>query len=136
MKSMEMMRCQVRSPGGSDSSSPASVRYVPSEIFRLWQYLMVNVKGFGLTDQVVGQWMDEEMYSRDRPSPGGEADPVVEVAFVYTRDTDLGRPVIRYFPQDSLDAIMGVFLKHFSREHIQGHARRTLGYFVPKPSKD
>lgn len=136
MRKIEMVRCAVRSPNDPGHGDDAkSQRFVPSEIFRLWQYLMVNVKGFSLSDTVTGVWMDEEMYSRERQAlPNVAPDHVVEVSFTYVRETDVGRPVIRYFPQDHLETIMSVFLKHFSKEHIHGHTRKIPGFFVGSAS--
>jgi hypothetical protein len=133
MKKIEMIRCFVRSPrpSGDSPSDERSPRYVPSEIFRLWRYLMESVKGFEISDIVAGVWLDEEMFTKERDSYGVvRPDVVMEVFFNYTRDTSVGRPVIRYFPQDRFEAIVAIFLRNFSGEHIQGGTRQTRGRFI------
>jgi hypothetical protein len=134
MKKVEMVRCYVTSPDPqlpNPEGEEKTVRYVPSDIFRLWRYLMEDVKGFSIHDVVTAFWVDEEMYSKERATYQDHAtDPVIEVSFVYTRDSEVGRPVVRYFPQLHLDVILGFFMKNFSDEYIKGGMQRANGYFV------
>jgi len=134
MKKIEMIRCAVRSPrrGTDPDAQEKSLRYVPSEIFRLWRYLMESVKGFEISDVVTGVWLDEEMYTKERELYALRIpDVVMEVFFNYVRDTVIGRPVIRYFPRERFEAIVAIFLRNFSAEYIQGGTRQTLGRFIP-----
>jgi hypothetical protein len=132
MKKIEMIRCRVRSPFKNENpeGTEKAVRYVPSEIFRLWHYLMESVKGFEISEVVTGAWLDAEMLSKERDQYASlKPDAVVEVFFTYFRDTTVGRPVIRYFPQERFEAIVKIFMRNFSHEYIQGGTRQTLGYF-------
>jgi hypothetical protein len=136
MKKIEMVRCYVTSPDPKHENPEGddrTVRYVPSDIFRLWRYLMEDVKGFEIHDPQTSFWVDEEMYSRERATYGEhQVEHVAEVSFIYCRDSDVGRPVIRYFPQLHLEAILGFFMKNFSEEYIKGGMQRATGYFVQR----
>jgi len=134
MKKIEMIRCAVRSPNKANNTfyEEKSLRFVPLEIFRLWRYLMEQVKKFEVSEVVTGYWMDEPTFSKEKGSFGNtEPDPVFEVFFTYTRDTKVGRPVIRYFPKERFERIMEIFLGNFSEEYIHGGTRLTRGFFVP-----
>lgn len=137
MKKIEMIRCAVRSPQkGAPYTGEKSLRYVPSEIFRLWRYLMENVKGFEISDIETGVWLDQEMLSKDKAQyPSEKPEAVMEVFFTYVRDTTIGRPVIRYFPQERFEAILKIFMKNFIGDYIQGGTRQTQGYFFPVETK-
>ncbi len=135
MKKVEMVRCFVSSPSkdGEEESVPATVRYVPSDIHRLWRYLMEDVKGFTIEASKTSFWVDEEMYSREKAVYEEHTiDDVVEVSFVYCRDSEVGRPVIRYFPQEQFESILGFFMKNFSEEYIRGGLQKAKGYFVAR----
>lgn len=136
MKKVEMVRCFVASPNRPDDDFPAdekTVRYVPSDIFRLWRYLMEDVKGFAISEPATSFWVDEEMYSREKSCyDAHNTEHVIEVNFVYCRDSEVGRPVIRYFPREQLDTILQYFMKNFSDEYIKGGLQRNAGFFVAK----
>ena len=68
MKKVEMVRCFVTSPTPNPKNpehTEKTVRYIPSDIFRLWRYLMEEVKGFEVHEPVTSFWVDEEMYSKE-----------------------------------------------------------------------
>jgi len=134
MKKVEMVRCYVASPEPQPNNPEAegkTVRYVPTDIFRLWRYLMEDAKGFSIDDIQTSFWVDEEMYSKEKAAYGPHTtDLVVEVSFIYCRDTEVGRPVIRYFPQPHLEGILSYFLKNFSEQYIKGGMEKTTGVFV------
>jgi len=134
MKKVEIVRCYVTSPaGGQDNpeNTDKTVRYVPSDIYRLWRYLMHDVKGFYIEHPKTSFWVDEALYSKEKATYGNhQAEKVVEVSFVYCRDSHVGRPVIRYFPNTHLESILGFFMKNFSEEYIRGGIQKTSGYFI------
>lgn len=135
MKKIEMVRCMVRSPRRSVRSREpeASQRYVPSEIFRLWRYLMEQVKGFMVFDVVTGVWVDQEMLKKDGIQRFvDQADKVIELSFSYCRETNVGRPVIRYFPEKGFHEIIDIFIKNFSKQHIRGGTQQSNGFFFIK----
>ena len=136
MKKVEMIRCFVASPNphpNNPESPEKSVRYIPSDIHRLWRYLMEEVKGFSIHDAMTSFWVDEEMYSKEKQTYGEhQMEKVVEVSFLYYRDTEAGRPVTRYFPLTHLESILNFFMKNFSERYIQGGMKKTPGYFIVK----
>jgi hypothetical protein len=136
MKKVEMVRCFVVSPEpqpGNPEHEEKTVRYVPGDVFRLWRYLMEDSKGFGVQQPVTSFWVDEEMYSRERALYGEHTvEKVVEVSFIYCRDTEVGRPVVRYFPQAHFENILSFFMKNFSDEYIKGGMQKTIGMFVER----
>lgn len=139
MKKVEMVRCYVTSPDASDKENPEgpgkSARYIPSDIFRLWRYLMEDVKDFAIDDVLTSFWVDEEMYSKEHAAYGNhEKEKVVEVSFLYTRDSEVGRPVTRYFPLAHLESILNFFLRNFSERYIQGGMRKSPGFFIVQNS--
>jgi hypothetical protein len=93
MGSQKIMRCEIRRVGGT---GPVTERYVPLEIFGLWEHLMTHKHNFEVLKARASLWLDME------DSPGsayGEAqfERVTEVtAFVYSeRDgCSLGRGAI------------------------------------------
>ena len=134
MKKVEMIRCAVRSPNRANDAfnEEKSLRFVPLEIFRLWRYLMEQVKKFEISEVATGYWVDEPTFSKEKDRIEAiKPDPVFEVFFTYTRDAKVGRPVIRYFPKDRFQRIMDIFLRNFSEEYIRGGTRLTRGFFIP-----
>ena len=135
MKKVEMVRCYVVSPLPNQDNPEhpeRSVRYVPTDIYRLWRYLMED-KSFQVDEPLLSFWVDEEMYSKEGHSYGEHnKEKVVEVSFVYMRDSEVGRPVTRYFPLAHLESILNFFLKNFSESHIQGGMKKTPGFFIAK----
>ena len=138
MLKVEMVRCYVVSPL-PQSQNPEGlgrqVRYIPLEIFRLWKYIMVSVKGFQVVDEVISFWMDEEEYNKESAGYSShEVEKVVQVYFQYHKDMQGGRPVIRYFPSEHFQSIMQFFMQNFSSHHIKRDVEQTSGIFiVPNP---
>jgi len=134
MKKVEMVRCFVVSPepqDGNPEGDDKTVRYVPGDVFRLWRYLMEDAKGFAVHHAQTSFWVDEEMYSKEKNGYGAHGvEKVVEVSFIYCRDTDVGRPVVRYFPLSHFEDILAFFMKNFSDEYIKGGMQKTIGFFV------
>jgi hypothetical protein len=133
MKKIEMFRCMVRSPhsGKRNSKGASSIRYIPSEIFRLWRYLMEQIKGFEVFDLSTGLWIDDEVYEKSkRDYADKKIEKVIEISFNYCQDTSVGRPVIRYFPKEGFDEIMNIFILNFSKNHIRGGTSHITGVFI------
>jgi len=134
MFKIEMVRCFVTSPHRqmhNPEGEGKQVRYIPMEIFRLWKFIMVNVKDFNISEEVRSIWVDEELYCKEKPTYGEhEADRVVQVFFKYFMETENGRSVIRYFPYEYFNQIIQFFMRNFSSEYIRGDVEKTDGYFV------
>ena len=57
MSSQKLVRCQVRREG---SAGEGSTRYVPMEIFGLWEHLMKKKHGFSVENTQASLWIDME----------------------------------------------------------------------------
>src|SRR6267154_2528808 len=55
MASQKLVRCEIRRP---DSQGDATVRYVPLEIYGLWEFLMRTKHRFEITRSVASLWID------------------------------------------------------------------------------
>lgn len=134
MLKIKMVRCYVTSPyqqQDNPEGKGSQVRYIPRDIFRLWKYLMVHVKDFKVEEELHSIWMDEEMYSKESPKLGKvKKDNVVQVYFRYFKESESGRPVIRYFPEKYLEKILSFFMKNFSTAHIRKNVKQSKGYFI------
>ena len=84
MPSQRIVRCEV-SRGAAVAST--SVRYIPMEIFGLWEYLMVNKHGFNVDGKQASLWIDAEE-SPDIRSSETRFDDVTEVTLFVYSDTD------------------------------------------------
>src|SRR5690349_974040 len=57
MSSQKIVRCQLRRAG---SAGPGQARYVPLEIFGLWEHLMRSKHGFEVLEPRASLWLDME----------------------------------------------------------------------------
>jgi hypothetical protein len=120
MASLKMLRCRVR-PGGSDV--PPTFRYVPLEVFKLWEYLMVHRHGFEVLDPRASIWVDVET-PQDTSYSLGQFERVDEVCLhVYSEKDGMFQRVCRYFRAEERDRLTGVLLKHYA-PRVYEDARR------------
>jgi hypothetical protein len=129
MGSQKIVRCEIRRAG---SVSPATERFVPLEIFGLWEYLMTHKHSFEVLNPRASLWLDME----DSPdSAYGEAqfERVTEVtAFVYSERDGMFTRARRYFATDRCEELKRIFLSHYEREggRLQTHLRERPGVFL------
>lgn len=132
MASQKVVRCLIRRRGGD---APASVRFVPLEIFGLWEYLMDTKHGFDVSEPRASLWLDME----DAPEAAyGEhqVDRVTEVtAFVYSGRDDMFSRARRYFPSGDCETLKGIFLRHYSGDgpetpRLQTQVRERPGIWL------
>ena len=119
MSSQKLVRCEVRRPG-----SPApSHRYVPLEIFGLWEHLMTTRHAFEVMTPRASLWLDME----DSPEAAyGESqfERVTEVtAFVFSERDDMFTRVRRYFPTGECEVLKSIFLSHYPTQSQRIHAQ-------------
>jgi len=128
MSSQKIVRCQLRRPG---SGAPGQVRYVPLEIFGLWEHLMSSKHGFEVMDPRASLWLDME----DSPEAAyseNHYERVTQVtAFVYSSRDDMFTRARRYFRSDEADELKRIFLSHYngaeeSRLQTQVHERTGI----------
>jgi len=129
MSSQKIVRCQLRRPG---NGSPGQVRYVPLEIFGLWEHLMSSKHGFQVMDPRASLWLDME----DSPEAAyaeNQFDRVTEVtAFVYSQRDDMFTRARRYFRSDEAEDLKRIFLSHYTGDEarIQTQVHERTGIWI------
>lgn len=129
MSSQKIVRCLLRRQG---SAGPGQVRYVPLEIFGLWEHLMSSKHGFEVVEPRASLWLDME----DSPEAAysqNQYDRVVEVtAFVYSARDDMFTRARRYFRADEAEQLKRIFLSHYTGEEarIQTQVHERTGIWL------
>ena len=110
MPSQKLVRCEVQRPG----EPVASTRFIPLEIFGLWEELMTRKHGFEVTSRGASLWIDlEESPEVARTEPA--YDRVTELTlFVFSEPDGVFSRVCRYFPTEDCEQLKAVFLAHYS----------------------
>jgi len=129
MSSKKIVRCHLRRAG---SGAPGQVRFVPLEIFGLWEHLMATRHGFEVADPRASLWLDmddspEAAYSQN------QYDRVTEVsAYVYSERDDMFTRARRYFPTDEAESLKRIFLSHYQGEEsrIQTQVHERSGIWI------
>jgi hypothetical protein len=129
LASQKLVRCQIRH---SRDAGAVSTRYVPLEIFGLWEFLMTQRHGFEVDDPRASLWLDSEEAPE---SAYGEHqfDRVTEISvFLYSGRDDMFTRVCRYFPSSECGALKRIFLSHYPQEasRIQPHVRERVGIWI------
>jgi hypothetical protein len=127
MASQKLMRCVVRrSPG------EPQVRYVPLEIYGLWEFLMERRHRFEIAAPRASLWLDAE----ETPESAYEQhqfERVTEVSvFIYSGRDDMFTRVCRYFPTSDCEALKKIFLSHYPGDDagIQARVRERPGFWI------
>src|SRR2546426_1061690 len=135
MPSQKLVRCLIRP---ARSTMPPSARYVPLEIYGLWEFMMRQKHGFEVTEARASLWLDME----DSPEAAyGEEqyERVTEVtAFVYSGRDEMFTRACRYFPSSDCDRLKQIFLTHYREngDRIQPQVRQPDGIWLhrePRP---
>jgi hypothetical protein len=137
MPSQKLVRCEIRREGDGTLSTP---RYVPLEIFGLWEFLMTRKHGFNVDDSRASLWLDledapEAAYSQD------QFERVTEVTvFVYSDRDDMFTRVRRYFPTGECESLKAIFLSHYpSSGKLESQVRERPGIWIQRehsPAED
>jgi hypothetical protein len=116
MPSMKLVRCIIQPRGGAIVASP---RFVPLEIFGLWEYLMTTKHGFEVKEAQASLWLDME----ESPEVAYDDHPherVTEVsAFIYSRRDDMLTRACRYFRSEDCERLTSIFLSHYPDDASQ-----------------
>ena len=133
MASQKLVRCEIRRRG---SAGPSTSRFIPLEIFGLWEYLMANKHDFEVINPRASLWLDME----DSPEAAyseNQFERVTEVsAFVYSGRDEMFTRACRYFRTDECDHLKGIFLKHYGSQtdRPQAHVRERSGIWLLRQS--
>jgi hypothetical protein len=128
MPSQKLVRCEIRRAG---EAGAGSARYVPLEIFGLWEYLMSRKHGFEVDASRASLWLDME----DAPEAAYGEDQyerVTEVTvFVYSERDDMFTRVCRYFPTSECETLKPIFLAHYpSGGKLASQVRERPGIWI------
>jgi hypothetical protein len=120
MASLKMVRSLVRRRG---SSAPPSLRFIPLDVFGLWQFLMEERHDFELLEARASIWIDLEDQT-DMSFSAGQFERVDEVCLhVYSEKDGMFQRICRYFRTEERDRLTGVLLRHYA-PHVYEDARR------------
>jgi hypothetical protein len=129
MPSQKLVRCEIRPRGGKTSASP---RFIPLEIFGLWEYLMTTKHQFEVLSPCASLWLDME----DSPEAAyteSQYERVTEVtAFVFSGRDEMFTRACRYFRSSECDRLKSIFLSHYGDEsaRVQAHVRERSGIWL------
>ena len=129
MPSQKLVRCEIRRRGSAESGSP---RYVPLEIYGLWEYLMTTKHDFEVIEPRASLWLDME----DSPEAAyseTQYERVTEVsAFVYSGRDEMFTRACRYFPAGECSRLRPIFLAHYQDQggRLQTHVRERAGIWL------
>lgn len=115
MASQKLVRCEIKRAG-----SVGTVRYVPLEIFGLWEFLMRQKHQFEVSASVASLWIDVD----ENPEVAygeNQYERVTEVTLLRYSDADgMFSKVNRYFPTEEYPALKSLLLKHYEGVHDPG----------------
>jgi hypothetical protein len=129
MPSQKLVRCMVRPRGSREAGTS---RFIPLEIFGLWEYMMVTRHGFEVVDPRASLWLDME----DSPEAAygeNQYERVTEVtAFVYSGRDEMFTRACRYFPSRECPRLKPIFLSHYEDRagRLQTHVRERQGIWL------
>ena len=129
MPSQKLIRCQVRRQGDTGAGT---ARYIPLEIFGLWDYMMASKHGFEVLEPRASLWLDME----DSPETAygeNQFERITEVtAFVYSGRDEMFTRCCRYFNSGHLQQLKPIFLAHYedAGERLQTHVRERQGIWL------
>ena len=113
MAKEKIVRCVVSRNG--QEAGEGSVRYVPLEIFELWQIVMRDRHGFKVEDDCISLWFDIDG-DPNVTYADANYDKVVRLSLsLYSEKDGMFKTVTRYFPSDSYPEIKPRFLSHYTR---------------------
>jgi hypothetical protein len=135
MPSQKLVRCALR----RSHDDGASVRYVPLEIFGLWEFLMTARHRFDVVEPRASLWVDMEE-SPEAAYGDSQFDRVTEVtAFVYSARDDMFSRVCRYFPTEEWARLRPIFLAHYAGATAPGdpkpQVRERVGIWLHRSTE-
>ena len=116
MASQKLVRCELRKP----ETSQGTVRYVPLEIFGLWEFLMRQKHGFAVSGSIASLWIDVDE-SPEVAYGENQYERVTEVTLLrYSESDGMFSRVNRYFPTQEYPELKSMLLRHYEGAHELG----------------
>lgn len=110
MASQKLVRCEIRKP---EATGTATVRFVPLEIFGLWEFLMRNKHRFEVNRSVASLWIDVEE-TPEAAYGENQYERVTEVQLLrYSEQDGMFSRVSRYFPTSEYPVLKELLLRHY-----------------------
>jgi len=117
MASQKLVRCEIRR---QRDSVLGTVRYVPLEIYGLWEYLMRNRHEFDVAGHVASLWIDVDE-SPEAAYGESQYERVTEVTLLrYSERDGMFGKVSRYFPTQECPELKKLLLRHYETTHEPG----------------
>ena len=129
MASQKLVRCHIRPRG---AKGEGSARFIPLEIFGLWEYLMTHKHDFEVVSPRASLWLDMED-SPETAYSDQQYERVTEVtAFVYSNRDEMFTRACRYFRSDECEDLRPIFLSHYQGpgEKLQTQVRERQGIWL------
>ena len=109
MASQKLVRCELVRPG----ATVGTMRYVPLEIFGLWEFLMRQKHGFQVTATIASLWIDVDE-SPEVAYGENQYERVTEVTLLrYSEQDGMFSRVNRYFPTQEYPQLKNLLLRHY-----------------------
>ncbi len=133
MPSQKLVLCEVQR-----TSAEPTTRYIPLEIYGLWEYLMKEKHGFQVTNLGASLWIDVEE-SPELAYSETAYERVTELSlFVFSDADGMFNRVCRYFPSERYSELKEIFLRHYSQAHEPSeatqHVREREGIWIRRGS--
>lgn len=117
MASQKLVRCEIRKEG---ARGEPSVRYVPLEIYGLWEYLMRTRHNFEVVRQVASLWIDVDE-SPEAAYGENQYERVTEVTLLrYSEQDGMFTRVSRYFGTEDCPKLTDLLLSHYASVNEPG----------------
>ncbi len=129
MPSQKLVRCEIRPRGAGGTGT---LRFIPLEIFGLWEHLMISKHRFEVVEPRASLWLDMD----DSPETAygeSEYERVTEVtAFVYSGRDEMFTRACRYFRTQECERLKQIFLSHYQQggDRLRTHVRERPGIWL------
>ena len=130
MSSQKLVRCELRRKG----SGKTQVRFVPLEVYGLWEHLMTTKHQFEVVAPKASLWIDME----DSPETAyaqEHYERVTEVTvYVYSDRDEMFTRARRYFPTRDAAELKKIFLSHYHdpANSIQTQVQEREGIWIQR----
>ena len=136
MASQKLVRCEIRKSG---AEGEPTVRYVPQEIYGLWEYLMRTKHQFDVVREVASLWIDVDE-SPEAAYGENQYERVTEVTLLrYSERDGMFTRVSRYFSSEECPRLRGLLLSHYAGVNEPGapapQVKEKQGIWIRRESR-